>query len=378
MVISLAIMGIGAFQAMGRRALAAALMSLAPFALLSMPTPVLAQVNFSGTAITVIVPSRAGVPVDKWAKFWMPMIAENLPGGPEIEYKNLPGDNRGIDAANVFQSLQGTQTLFLFASSDQVSLPYAFNDVLVEYDYSSWQPLLVSPNGGVVYASPEVLDTSSEPHRFWPDNQLRMVLEESERTDALLMLSMEMLGEDFDVSFGARRPGDKWRAFRTGRSNVGMAWTGGYNANVRRMVREGSVAPLFSFGVFNGKGEFERDPNFPELPHFLEYYEQVVGGRPDGPAYDTWKNLYFASFSNHRAIFIHKGAPDDVLDALEQAVKMAVDDRRNWPDSSMEIIGEYDQLYGIDAFRQANMVSELSMSLSDWYMDFMEALRDDA
>ena len=61
-----------------------------------------------------------------------------------------------------------------------------------------------------------------------------------------------------------------------------------YIRNVLPLVKAGKAVPLFSWGVLSDKGEFARDPTFPELPHFAEAYEMTHGKKPSGTSYEAF------------------------------------------------------------------------------------------
>ncbi len=46
--------------------------------------------------------------------------------------------------------------------------------------------------------------------------------------------------------------------------------TGAYLTQVRPLVERGLAVPLFSWGILDAGGNFVRDPNFPDLPHFAD------------------------------------------------------------------------------------------------------------
>ena len=80
---------------------------------------------------------------------------------------------------------------------------------------------------------------------------------------------------------------------------------------------------LFSWGVLNDKGEFVRDPTFPDLPHFTEAYEMAYGKKP-GTAYEAFKAFVVAGFAAQKPIFLPKGTPKDAVDTYVQALAKVV------------------------------------------------------
>ena len=58
--------------------------------------------DFSGKRIEWIIPFKEGGGPDTWARFYAPQIAGNLPGGPVIAVKNIPGGGSTKGAEAVF------------------------------------------------------------------------------------------------------------------------------------------------------------------------------------------------------------------------------------------------------------------------------------
>jgi len=66
------------------------------------------------------------------------------------------------------------------------------------------------------------------------------------------------------------------------------------------LVDEGTAVPLFSFGYRDESGEIVRDPNFPDLPSWVEAYQIVRGEEPSGPQFEIWQALFNMAVTSSR------------------------------------------------------------------------------
>lgn len=353
-----------------RKAAVAVVASLA-LALFGAGVPAHAEVDFTDKVITLIVPFKAGGGTDRWARFWAPLISAELPGTPEIRIKNVVGGG-STTGANQFHEQAGDDGLTLFASSASVVFPYLLGDRRVEYDYSNWRALLASPTGGVVFASPELVDGNAYPARINPDNEIRFLLQGPTQIGALMMLSIEMLGHDYIANFGAGGASSTFRNFREGHANLDMQTTPAYKVRVARLEDEGSAVPLFSFGISSPTGVISRDPNFPNVPHFIEYYREVLGQSPEGAIFDVWKQFFYAGFPAQKILFLPADTKPEVLEAYSDAIDEVIANEDEWPNSREDVLGDYVQYYGVEAEQLAQQLRVMSPGIVEWYREFIK------
>ena len=333
--------------------------------------PAEAQVDYTDKVITLIVPFKNGGGTDRWARFWAPLISSELPGKPEIRIKNIVGGGSTL-GANEFHKTAGDDGMILFASSASVVFPYLLSDRRVEYDFHDWFALLASPTGGVIYASPEVVDDTGLMKTLRPESQLRFLLQGPTQIGALMMLSVEMLGHDYIANFGAGGASTTFRNFREGHANLDMQTTPAYKIRVQRLVDNGSAVPLFSFGILSTTGDISRDPNFPTVPHFIEYYKEYSGQDPDDPIYDVWKQFYYAGFSVQKILFLPKNTRPEVLQVYKDAIARVLADKEELPDNMEDMLGTYDQYHGERANDIAQQLRTMTPEVVSWYRKFIK------
>jgi tripartite-type tricarboxylate transporter receptor subunit TctC len=96
-------------------------------------TPAVAEVSFKGKTVKIIINSKPGGGTDASARQVGALLADNLPGKPQIVFQNLPGGG-GIKANNYFAAkVKGDGLTALAGSRTQVS-PYKLRHKSVKYD----------------------------------------------------------------------------------------------------------------------------------------------------------------------------------------------------------------------------------------------------
>ncbi len=326
--------------------------------------------DFSDKEITLVVPFSAGGGTDRWARFWAPLIAAELPGEPVIRIENIVGGG-STTGANRYYREAGRDGTMLFASSASVVLPFLLGDKRVEYDFSRWQALLASPTGGVVFANPDVVDADSYPVRFRPGAEISFLILGPTQVGALMMLSFEMLGLDYDARFGTGGSANTFRNFRSGQASVDMQTTASYKTRVARLEEQGDAVPVFTFGISSPTGVISRDPNFPNVPHFIEYYEEITGGMPEGTVFEVWKQFYFAGFPAQKILFLPKNTDEEILNAYRRAIMAVATHEDDWPNAKEDVLGDYVQYYNGEAASLAEGLRTMSPEVVEWYRDFV-------
>jgi hypothetical protein len=70
---------------------------------------------------------------------------------------------------------------------------------------------------------------------------------------------------------------------------------------------------MFSWGVLDGQGNVQRDPTFPDLPHFVEAYEMMHGEAPSGVEFDAYMAFFGSGFAAQKPVMLPEGTPDDIV-----------------------------------------------------------------
>jgi len=110
-------------------------------AMLAVSAPVaLAEVDFAGKTITIVVPFAEGGGTSQIFGFFGPFLQKHLPGNPLVQMLNVPGGG-SIKGANQFHNTQLADGTYLLATSTSTVVNQAARNPLVEFDLSVYQPV---------------------------------------------------------------------------------------------------------------------------------------------------------------------------------------------------------------------------------------------
>src|SRR5688572_26820 len=324
--------------------------------------------DFSGKTIEFVIPFATAGGSDVWARFFAPYLSENLPGRPTVVVKNVPGGG-SITGTNQFVQRAKPDGLSILGTSGSTHLPYLLGDPRVRYELKELIPVLVSPTGGVVYVNPELGAKSARDIGKLRGKKMKYGSQGATSLDLVPVLAFEIMGLDVDPVFGLNR-GPARVAYERGESLIDYQTSSAYLKNVEPLIKAGKAVPLFSWGVLNAKGEFVRDPTFPDLPHFAEAYEMAYGKKPTGTAYEAYKAFVVAGFAAQKPIFLPKGTPKDIVDAyvqtLDKVVKMPA-----FKEKAGDELGDYQQAVGPAAQRAMKVALTIDPAAKAWVKDWL-------
>lgn len=326
--------------------------------------------DFSGKTIEFTIPFNTGGGSDVWARFFAPLIAEQLPGKPTIVVKNIGGGG-SITGTNQFAARAKPDGLAILGTSASTQFPYMLDDPRVKYDYKNLVPILLSPTGGVVYINPSVGVTGPQDIAKAKGKEMKYGSQGPTSLDLVPLLAFEILELDVKPVFGMPGRGDGRLAYERGEALIDYQTSSAYLRNVVPLVKAGKAVPLFSWGTTNDKGEMVRDPTFPDLPHFAEAYEMAYGKKPSGPAYEAFKSFVVAGYAAQKPLFLPKGTPKDVIDTYVTAIQKVVS-APGFKDKAGDEIGEYTQHVGAAAERTLNVALNINPEAKAWVKNWLK------
>lgn len=328
-------------------------------------------INYEGERIEMIVPFSPGGGADTYGRVVAPYLQKHLPGQPTILVRNVPGGG-SVPGANQFeaQAKPNGYTAMTISSST------LFNAVLakkkVHYKVSGWEPVLLSPQGTVVYVSARLGDVKSvKDFAKLKKHKLRFGGKTPTSSEMRMVLAMELLGVDVDYVWGVER-GPARLAMERGELTIGYDTTSAYMKHVQPLVDKGKFYPLFTFGLRDAKGKFVRDPNFPDLPSFVEVYEMVHGKKPSGAAFSAFKTVFQMAIMCSKGIVLPRGTPQPIVDEWSKAVQGMLDDPQ-FQKTASDIIGKYPQFLGEDVRPVLKEASDFTPEGWAWLKKFMKA-----
>ncbi|ARK29762.1 Bug family tripartite tricarboxylate transporter substrate binding protein [Halalkalibacter krulwichiae] len=321
------------------------------------------DVFYQGQNIEMLVPFGAGGGTDVFARFLAPYISEHIEGNPTVQPLNVPGGG-SITGTNEFYRSKEANGFNILATSGSTHTPYLLKESAVQYDLAKLTPIIGFASGGVVYTTPELKENLQ-------NEQLVYAGISATGLDLLSLLAFEVLELDVQSVLGYEGRGPSRVAFEQGESTIDYQTSSAYLTNVEPLVDEGMAAPLFSFGQLSN-GEIVRDPVFPELPSIKEYYEELYGKEPSGPAWESYKTFVGSAFTLQKMIFTHEDAPQEAIDALVTGFTNLMDDESFFIDGE-EVLGGYEPYLGeeLDSVFEDSFVN-VSEENIDWVINFLK------
>lgn len=178
--------------------------------------------------------------------------------------------------------------------------------------------------------------------------QIRFASQGATALEMPVLLAFKMLGLNIKPVFGMESRGAGRLAFERGEAGIAFQTSSAFLSSVKPLVDGGKAVPLFSLGVVDAEGNVARDPSFPDLPTYVEFYEQATGAKPEGEAFKAWKALMLAGFSLQKMVVLPKDAPAEVIAAYGEAAK-AIVEAPDFRQRAGDELGDYKQLVGPEA-----------------------------
>ncbi|WP_274425362.1 Bug family tripartite tricarboxylate transporter substrate binding protein [Chelativorans sp. YIM 93263] len=326
-------------------------------------------VDFSGETIEWWIPFSEGGGSDVWARFYAPFLSKHLPGQPNVVVRNVPGGG-SITGTNEFVARAQPDGLALLGTSGSTQFPFLLGDSRVRYNYANLNPVLVTPTGGVVYipASFGVSDASELGQLS--EEELVYASQGATSLDLVPMLAFHVMGLNVRYVFGMTGRGDGRLAFERGEATIDYQTSSAYLTNVTPLVEAGDAVPLFSWGSLDGEGNIQRDPTFPDLPHFVEAYEMMHGEEPSGVAFDAYKSFFGSGFAAQKPAMLPEGTPQEIIDTYRQAFVDAVADPE-MQEAKGDVLGEYTQAVGDDVEGLYRVATSIDPEARDWVRNYL-------
>jgi tripartite-type tricarboxylate transporter receptor subunit TctC len=331
-------------------------------------------VDFSGETIEWVVPFSEGGGTDVWTRFYAPYLSKYLPGQPDVIVRNVPGGG-SITGMNEYAMSAEPDGLSLIGTSGSTQFPFLLGDARVQYDYANFTPVLVSPTGGVVYLPAEFEVKSAADLGKIADRELVYASQGATSLDLVPMIAFLMLGLNVRHVFGMTGRGDGRLAFERGEATIDYQTSSAYLTNVVPLVERGVAVPIFSWGVLDEEGSVQRDPTFPDLPHFVEAYEMMHGSKPSGVEYSAYLAFFGSGFAAQKPAMLLKETPPEIVEAYRQAFVQAVADPELQANKG-EILGEYPQATGQAAVKLFEVATTIDPEARAWVRKYLTENHD--
>jgi tripartite-type tricarboxylate transporter receptor subunit TctC len=353
--------------------IAAWLGALAVLAGLPLTQAAAQKVDFAGKRIEMLVPFNPGGGSDVYSRALAPYFEKYLPGNPTIIIRNVPGGG-SITGANQFHNRAKPDGLHVLISSSSTVMNYVFRRSKFELDLSKMQPIVLSPQGSVVYVSPSLGVKSAKDMGKLKGQALTFGGNTPTGAEMRVTTAFDLLGLNVKYVWGIER-GPARLAFERGEFTINYDTTPGYMKNASQLVKAGKAVPLFSLGVLDEKGNLQRDPNFKDLPNFAEVYEMAHGKKPSGPAYEAWKAVLKMGVMANKAILLPADTPAPIVEAWRTAIQKTLADPE-FDAKAGKVIEGYPQFVGESARPILNSATTLSPEVWEWLKSFLKTKHD--
>ncbi|WP_245676640.1 Bug family tripartite tricarboxylate transporter substrate binding protein [Devosia elaeis] len=352
-----------------RNFITAAASGLAASALLGPKALAQGPVDFAGQTIEWWMPFAEGGGSDVWARFFAPFLSKHLPGQPNVVIRNVPGGG-SITGANEFVARARPDGLSLLGTSASTQFPFLLGDPRVRYDYAKLAPVLVSPTGGVVYLPARFGVTSPAELGKITGEELVYGSQGATSLDLVPLLAFRVLGLNVRHVFGMTGRSDGRLAFERGEATIDYQTSSAYLTNVLPLVEQGDAVPMFSWGVLDANGTVQRDPTFPDLPHFVEAYEMMHGSAPSGVEFDAYMAFFGSGFAAQKPAMLPEGTPEDIVFTYRKAFEDAVNDQELQAIKG-DILGDYVQAVGPDIEKLYAVATSVEPAARDWVREML-------
>jgi tripartite-type tricarboxylate transporter receptor subunit TctC len=289
-----------------------------------MSFPISANADFSGKTITILVPFGEGGGTTRVFGYLAPFIQKHLPGNPMVKLLNVPGGG-SIKGANQFHNNQLPDGTYLLASSTSTVVNQAVRNPLVEYDLSSYKPVVLIGSETHWFTSTKV---SPNQYDFSPLLERKLTLyalNSPSSADLFHVWVFDKLGVKGAKPIPGLSSGQGYQAFLRGEIQISSHGSANYLKRVVPGIKDGEVSDLMSFGLVQPNGEVLRTSYSQNTPTFPEQYERINGKKLAGDDLETYLAINGIWNRASKALFLPSDTSDDMVkvwrDAFEKIAK---------------------------------------------------------
>jgi tripartite-type tricarboxylate transporter receptor subunit TctC len=318
--------------------------------------------------INATVPFGEGGGSDTLMRAVAPYLSKAMPGQPTILIQNTPGGG-GIPGTNRFVASAEPDGSALLALSSSLFIATVLEAPQIKFTLDQFVPVFIAPMAPIYYVSPSTGATGVGDVEGIKNAKLVFGGGRQDSADVLTVMQFDLLGISIQSVWGLER-GASRIGFERGEFNVDHQTTAAFNNSVKPLVDEGKAIPFMASGIIDPSGKIVRDPNFPDMPTFMELYEKVHGKPLTGAAYDAYYALMSAAITTGKAIVLPATAPANVVDAYAKAFTAVMADPE-FKAANAAALGGYTLYTGAEAqalWGTVNTLEDAAFAwLADWY-----------
>ena len=279
--------------------------------------PALAEVNFAGKTITIVISSNTGGGTDNMARLVGRYLRDYLPGKPTVIYQNIPGAG-GIKALNYFVQQAKPDGLTTIVGSASNLDPTIIRNPSVQYDTKK---LLMyggfpAPSGVLILRNDAVRrfnDKTLPPAIMGDENAVRT-------SDQMAVWGPAYL--NWNLRWVLGYPSSSEIILAAERGEVDLVAT--YERNlIGRMEKSGAFTYVAQTGEPKD-GKLVRSARFADVPVFSDLIRDKLKDEREIEAFKAWETL--AQVGKWGAL--PPGTPAEFVDAYRRAFSQLVKDKQ--------------------------------------------------
>ncbi len=298
---------------------------------------------YKGKTIEIIVGFSAGG-TDTAARIIARRLSKYIPGNPSVIIKNMPGAG-SLKAQNFIYERAKPNGLTIGFNPFQV-LAQITGRKGVRFSYPKFTFIAgVKGPSFIVVArkdlapgglnSPADIKKINKRMSYTGRNPLHAI-------DVVSTAAFDMLGMKHTYVPGFRGSASITTSLAQSETNITGAGSVHWLKHLTpRLVDKGQLVSLFQFGAVQNDGSLTRDPAYPTVPLFEEFYAKAIGGKPSGPLYKAYQ---FAEQMQGTANFLVTGPPKMNAEAakiLRVAYKKAMEDPQTIAEAKKAVLNPY-------------------------------------
>lgn len=319
--------------------------------------------------INVTVPFGEGGGSDTLVRAVAPYLTKALENEPTVLIRNEPGGG-GIPSTNRFAKRAKSDGSDILALSSSIFLAKTLKSPQIDFQFDEFVPVFIAPMAPIFYVSPTTGAKATGDVEGMRGAQLVFGGGRQDSADIMTVLQFDLLGFDIKSVWGLERGGGRI-GFERGEFNVDHQTTAAYVRSVQPLVDEGKAITFMTTGIIDPSGKIVRDPNFPDVPTFLELYQKVHDKPLSGPAYEAYLGLMGATITTGKSIVLPSSATREVVKAYSEAFSQVAGDPA-FRDATKESLGGYQLYTGEDAQALWGTVTDLSPDAYAWLTNWYE------
>ncbi len=297
---------------------------------------------YQGKVIVFVVPSSAGGGGDMWGRMIARHFGNFIPSKPGIVVRDMPAAGGLVGANIAFTAKPDGLTILTVVGS--TVLQNVIRPKGTVFRMEEMHPLYAQPEGQVYFIKSGLI---KEPKDILTTKGL--IFGHNTATSGTTMpflFAHELLGFECKMVLGYGGSGPARLAFLAGESNV--TGGGGYIA-WKPFVDKGEIVPLFQTGILDAGGNIVREKLVSHIPTMPEFYRQIYGKAPSGPAFEVFK-LIVGLRTFGQALLLPTKTPAEVVNICRKAVSDMVKNR-NFLDDAEILSPDGIHLFGEDLVR---------------------------